>query len=46
MIASITSFVGKVVATVRDPIFGVKRPKVKVSKSAKSKRCGKKCRCN
>lgn len=47
MIASITSLVGKVVATVRDPIFGVKRPKVKVSKSAKSKRCGgKKCRCS
>jgi hypothetical protein len=47
MIASIYSLVGKVVATVRDPIFGVKKPKVKVSKSAKSKRCsGKKCRCN
>ncbi|MDD5340592.1 MAG: hypothetical protein PHV13_05085 [Candidatus ainarchaeum sp.] len=46
MIASITSFVGKVVATVREPIFGVKRPKARVGKSAKSKRCSRKCRCN
>ncbi len=46
MIASITSWVGKVVATVRDPILGVKKPKIKVSKSAKSRRCGKKCRCS
>lgn len=43
MIASITSFVGKVVATVRDPIFGTKKPKAKVGKA---KKCGRKCRCN
>ncbi len=48
MIASITSFVGKVVSTVRDPIFGTRKPKVKVAKAgkSKSKRCGRKCRCN
>jgi hypothetical protein len=48
MIASITSFVGKVVSTVRDPIFGTRKPKSKVAKtgkSAKAKRCGRKCRC-
>ena len=45
MIASITNFVGKVVSTVSDPIFGVKKPKAKVGKSAKAKRCGRKCRC-
>jgi len=46
MIGQINSLVSKVVATVREPIFGVKKPKAKAGKSAKARRCGRKCRCN
>jgi hypothetical protein len=50
MIATITSFVDKVVSTVKEPIFGVDKPKAKVGKSVrsgKSRKCsGRKSRCN